>query len=217
MTLMYCQMSLTDSGADEFVEAKILDAMSGTLDSPESKHKLKVWRSFFKEYLRYVSRLDPDILSAKQHIIDIYNNDIKSHKNFDAVFLRRSAKENRKFQQFINLSKGLARLRGDDKVGIVHLTIAKKLFLHSLETLVTNMVPMGMDISDINAEQTHLMNTIIRLADGGTFESKVQLIKILKDNGDTITMQKVDELIASGFLMEGVLDGDPMIEINPDL
>lgn len=217
MTLMYCQMSLTDSGADEFVEAKILDAMSGTLDSPESKHKLKVWRSFFKEYLRYVSRLDPDILSAKQHIIDIYNNDIKSHKNFDAVFLRRSAKENRKFQQFINLSKGLARLRGDDKVGIVHLTIAKKLFLHSLETLVTNMVPMGMDISDLNAEQTHLMNTIIRLADGGTFESKVQLIKILKDNGDTITMQKVDELIASGFLMEGVLDGDPMIEINPDL
>ena len=217
MTLMYCQMSLTDSGADEFVEAKILDAMSGTLDSPESKHKLKVWRSFFKEYLRYVSRLDPDILSAKQHIIDIYNNDIKSHKNFDAVFQRRSAKENRKFQQFINLSKGLARLRGDDKVGIVHLTIAKKLFLHSLETLVTNMVPMGMDISDINAEQTHLMNTIIRLADGGTFESKVQLIKILKDNGDTITMQKVDELIASGFLMEGVLDGDPMIEINPDL
>ena len=217
MTLMYCQMSLTDSGADEFVEAKILDAMSGTLDSPESKHKLKVWRSFFKEYLRYVSRLDPDILSAKQHIIDIYNNDIKSHKNFDAVFLRRSAKENRKFQQFINLSKGLARLRGDDKVGIVHLTLAKKLFLHSLETLVTNMVPMGMDLSDLNAEQMHLMSTITRLADGGTFESKVQLIKILKDNGDTITMQKVDELIASGFLMEGVLDGDPMIEINPDL
>ena len=204
-------------GADEFVEAKILDAMSGTLDSPESKHKLKVWRSFFKEYLRYVSRLEPDILSAKQHIIDIYNNDIKAHKNFDRVFLRRSAKENRKFQQFINLSKGLARLRGDDKVGIVHLTLAKKLFLHSLETLVTNMVPMGMDLSDLNAEQMHLMSTITRLADGGTFESKVQLIKILKDNGDTITMQKVDELIASGFLMEGVLDGDPMIEINPDL
>ncbi len=217
MTLMYCQMSLTDAGADEFVEAKILDAMSGTLDSPESKHKLKVWRSFFKEYLRYVSRLEPDILSAKQHIIDIYNNDIKAHKNFDRVFLRRSAKENRKFQQFINLSKGLARLRGDDKVGIVHLTLAKKLFLHSLETLVTNMVPMGMDLSDLNAEQMHLMSTITRLADGGTFESKVQLIKILKDNGDTITMQKVDELIASGFLMEGVLDGDPMIEINPDL
>ena len=217
MTLMYCQMSLTDAGADEFVEAKILDAMSGTLDSPESKHKLKIWRSFFKEYLRYVSRLEPDILSAKQHIIDIYNNDIKAHKNFDRVFLRRSAKENRKFQQFINLSKGLARLRGDDKVGIVHLTLAKKLFLHSLETLVTNMVPMGMDLSDLNAEQMHLMSTITRLADGGTFESKVQLIKILKDNGDTITMQKVDELIASGFLMEGVLDGDPMIEINPDL
>jgi len=214
MTLMYCQMSLTDAGADEFVEAKILDAMSGTLDSPESKHKLKIWRSFFKEYLRYVSRLEPDILSAKQHIIDIYNNDIKAHKNFDRVFLRRSAKENRKFQQFINLSKGLARLRGDNKVGIVHLTIAKKLFLHSLETLVTNMVPMGMDISDINAEQTHLMNTVIRLADGGTFESKVQLIKLLKDNGLSITMQKVDELIASGFLVEGVLDGDPLIEIN---
>mgnify|MGYP001310311926 CR=1 FL=1 len=122
-------------------------------------------------------------------IIDIYNNDIKAHKNFDRVFLRRSAKENRKFQQFINLSKGLARLRGDDKVGIVHLTLAKKLFLHSLETLVTNMVPMGMDLSDLNAEQMHLMSTITRLADGGTFESKVQLIRILKDNGDTITMQ----------------------------
>jgi hypothetical protein len=30
-------------------------------------------------------------------------------------------------------------------------------------------------------------------------------------------MQKVDELIASNFLVEGTLDGDPMIEINPDL
>ena len=217
MSLMYCQMSLTDKGADEFVESKILDAMSGQLDSPASKHKLQVWRSFFREYLRYVSRLEPDILGCKKHIMDIYNNDIKAHKNFDTVFLRRSAKENRKFQQFINLSKGIARLRGDEKVGIVHLTIAKKLFLHSLETLVTNLVPMGMDLSDLNAEQMHLMSTVERLSDNGQYESKVKLIKTLKDSGTNITMQKVDELIASNFLVEGTLDGDPMIEINPDL
>jgi DNA replicative helicase MCM subunit Mcm2 (Cdc46/Mcm family) len=149
--------------------------------------------------------------------MDIYNNDIKAHKNFDTVFLRRSAKENRKFQQFINLSKGIARLRGDEKVGIVHLTIAKKLFLHSLETLVTNLVPMGMDLSDLNAEQMHLMSTVERLSDNGQYESKIKLIKTLKDSGTNITMQKVDELIASNFLVEGTLDGDPMIEINPEL
>jgi DNA replicative helicase MCM subunit Mcm2 (Cdc46/Mcm family) len=191
--------------------------MSGQLDSPASKHKLQVWRSFFREYLRYVSRLEPDILGCKKHIMDIYNNDIKAHKNFDTVFLRRSAKENRKFQQFINLSKGIARLRGDEKVGIVHLTIAKKLFLHSLETLVTNLVPMGMDLSDLNAEQMHLMSTVERLSDNGQYESKIKLIKTLKDSGTNITMQKVDELIASNFLVEGTLDGDPMIEINPEL
>ena len=63
----------------------------------------------------------------------------------------------------------------------------------------------------------HLMSTVERLADGGQYESKVHLIKTLKENGTTITMQKVDELIASKFLVEGTLDGDPMIEINPDL
>ena len=37
MTLMYCQMSLTSDGADKFVEDKILDAMSGTLDTAEAQ------------------------------------------------------------------------------------------------------------------------------------------------------------------------------------
>ena len=57
-------------GADKFVEDKILDAMSGTLDTAEAKKRLSIWRTFFREYLRYVSHMDPDILGVRQHIID---------------------------------------------------------------------------------------------------------------------------------------------------
>ncbi len=216
MTLMYCQMSLTNSDADEFVENKILDAMSGTLDTPAAKHKLKIWRSFFREYLRYVSRMEPDILKVRKHIVDIYNRDVKSQENFK-VFLRRSAKENRKFQQFINLCKGLARLKGDDAVTITHLSMAVQLFNHSLKTLIDNLVPMGIDMNDVTADRMHLIKTIKQYADGGQYESKINIIKTLKDAGHPITLQKIDELIDIGFLIEGALDGDPMIEINSEL
>lgn len=217
MTLMYCQMSLTSDGADEFVENKILDAMSGTLDTKDAKHKLKIWRSFYREYLRYVSRMDPDILGVRKHIVDIYNRDVKSHPHFKEVFLRRSAKENRKFQQYINLCKGLARLKGDSSVSLTHLSKATLLFNHSMSTLIENLVPMGINLDDVTADHMNLIKTIQQYADGGQYESKVSIIKVLKDNGVTVSLQKIDELIKVGFLVEGSLDGDPMIEINPDL
>ena len=217
MTLMYCQMSLTSSDADEFVENKILDAMSGTLDTPAAKHKLKIWRTFFREYLRYVSRMEPDILSVRKHIVDIYNRDIKNTQDFKDVFLRRSAKENRKFQQFINLCKGLARLKGDDAVTLTHLSLGVQLFNHSLKTLVDNLVPMGIDLDDVTADRMNLIKTIKQYADSGQYESKIDIIKVMKDKGHTVSLQKIDELIDIGFLIEGSLDGDPMIEINSDL
>lgn len=217
MTLMYCQMSLTSEGADKFVEDKILDAMSGTLDTAEAKKRLSIWRTFFREYLRYVSHMDPDILGVRQHIVDIYNRDVKSHPHFRKVFLRRSAKENRKFQQYINLCKGLARLKGDTVVSLTHLSKATLLFNHSMSTLIENMVPMGIDMSDINADHINLIRTIRQYADGGQYESKVAIIKTLKDNGQSITLQKINRLVDAGYLMAGTIDGDPMIEINPDL
>jgi hypothetical protein len=76
---------------------------------------------------------------------------------------------------------------------------------------------MGINLDDVTADHMNLIKTIQQYADGGQYESKVSIIKVLKDNGVTVSLQKIDELIKVGFLVEGSLDGDPMIEINPDL
>ena len=115
-------MSLTfgDDDADKFVKRKIMDAMTGKFETPEAKAELRMWRRFFREYLRFVSRMSPDMGSMEQGVFDMME-EIEKTKEFDAVFLQRSVRENRKFQQFINLCKGLARLNGDSEITADHL------------------------------------------------------------------------------------------------
>ena len=65
-------MSLTfgDDNADKFVKRKIMDA-TGKFETPEAKKELRMWRRFFREYLRYVSRMAPQMGVMEQGVFDM--------------------------------------------------------------------------------------------------------------------------------------------------
>lgn len=210
MTLMFTQMTLTDEGADEYVENKILDAMGGNLDTPESKERLHIWRSFFREYLRYVSRMQPDINKSRELIRSQFQTQVKETKMFDDVFLKRSKKENRKFQQFINLCKGFARLQGDDVVDLNHISMATELFMVALETVVQN-VPLNMDLLANDPKMRILVQAVKTLVGDG-YPDRGELELRLRKNHISFRKEQIDTLFAEEYLIqlgdgEVVLDG----------
>ena len=205
MTLIFAQMSLTfgDDNADKFVKRKIMDAMTGKFETAEAKAELKMWRRFFKEYLRYVSRMSPDMGSMEQGLFDMMQ-EIEGTEDFKSVFLQRSERENRKFQQFINLCKGLARLNGDQEITADHLYDAKWLFQKSLETLVKN-VPLNQDLLEADGKVQHMYSQLLKNSDNGHYESLLVAKKKMSELGHSLNDTMKEKLIEIGVM--DVIDG----------
>jgi hypothetical protein len=205
MTLIFAQMSLTfgDDNADKFVKRKIMDAMTGKFETAEAKAELKMWRRFFREYLRYVSRMSPDMGSMEQGLFDMMQ-EIEGTEDFKSVFLQRSERENRKFQQFINLCKGLARLNGDQEITADHLYDAKWLFQKSLETLVKN-VPLNQDLLEADGKVQHMYSQLLKNSDNGHYESLLVAKKRMSELGHSLNDTMKEKLIEIGVM--DVIDG----------
>ena len=121
LTLIFARMTLTDGDNDFKIEEKIMDSMNGKYQKSEFNDNLDMWRSFFREYLRYVSEMDPDITPVRKEIREAMDR-IKANPAFSQVFLedtqgnKRTSRDFRKFQEFVNLCKGFARLNGEREV-----------------------------------------------------------------------------------------------------
>ena len=121
LTLIFARMTLTDGNNDFKIEEKIMDSMNGKYLKAEFNNNLEMWRSFFREYLRYVSEMDPDITPVRKEIRETMDR-IKANPDFSQVFLedaqgnKRTSRDFRKFQEFVNLTKGFARLNGERQV-----------------------------------------------------------------------------------------------------
>jgi hypothetical protein len=205
MTLIFAQMSLTfgDDNADKFVKRKIMDAMTGKFETPDAKANLTMWRRFFREYLRYVSRMSPNMGVMEQGLFDMMQ-EIEGTQDFKAVFLQRSERENRKFQQFINLCKGLARLNGDQEITADHLYDAKWLFQKSLETLVKN-VPLNQDLLEADGKVQHMYSQLLKNSDNGHYESLLVAKKRMSELGHNLNDTLKEKLIEIGVM--DVIDG----------
>lgn len=210
MTLMFAQMSLSygDDNADKFVKRKIMDAMTGKFETPQAKAELRMWRRFFKEYLRYVSRIEPQMDNHEEAIFDMFSNEIENQEDFKRVFLQRSEKENRKFQQFINLCKGISRLNGHLEVQASTLAQAKALFQKSLQTLIEN-VPLNIDLMEADAEIQSLWAALLRNSNEGQYDNLLAAKKTMSDIGKNFSDSKKDRLIELGLLT--IINGRVMI------
>ena len=61
LTLIFTQMSLAGDGAKDHIRSNILKTMDGSHEARESKETEAMWRLFFREYLRAVSGIVPQI------------------------------------------------------------------------------------------------------------------------------------------------------------
>ena len=139
LTLIFTQMSLSGPEAERMIEEKIMDAMNGKFDDPEVKREMTMWRTFCREYLRKVSLIRPEMSAdIKSAIRETYHGYIKSKQEFIDVFLARSEKDMRKYQEFTNLCRAFARLDGSRVVDDGHISEAMDIFLVSLKTLHEN-------------------------------------------------------------------------------
>jgi len=143
LTLIFARMTLTDGNNDFKIEEKIMDSMNGKYLKAEFNNNLEMWRSFFREYLRYVSEMDPDITPVRKEIRETMDR-IKANPDFSQVFLedaqgnKRTSRDFRKFQEFVNLTKGFARLNGEREVSKDSVRQAEQIFLESIRTLVAD-------------------------------------------------------------------------------
>ena len=143
LTLIFARMTLTDGNNDFKIEEKIMDSMNGKYQKAEFNNNLEMWRSFFREYLRYVSEMDPDITPVRKEIRETMDR-IKANPDFSQVFLedaqgnKRTSRDFRKFQEFVNLCKGFARLNGEREVSKESVRQAEQIFLESIRTLVAD-------------------------------------------------------------------------------
>ena len=143
LTLIFARMTLTDGNNDFKIEEKIMDSMNGKYQKADFNNNLEMWRSFFREYLRYVSEMDPDITPVRKEIRETMDR-IKANPDFSAVFLedsqgnKRTSRDFRKFQEFVNLCKGFARLNGEREVSKESVRQAEQIFLESIRTLVAD-------------------------------------------------------------------------------
>lgn len=149
LTLIFTQLSLAGDDAKEKIRENIMRTMDGQFANGGSQEAAKLWRSFFREYLRKTSDHNPLIGKLAPVINDVYD-EIEGRPQFKAAFLLRSNNDYRKYQEFTNLVKGFARLQGASKVSYNHLALARKIFEDSLQTLTEEFpVPaMSMGVDD---------------------------------------------------------------------
>ena len=180
LTLIFARMTLTDGDNDYQIEEKIMDSMNGKYQKSEFNDNLNMWRSFFREYLRYVSEMDPDITPVRIEIREAMDR-IKAHPSFLTVFLQddsgnvRTKRDYRKFQEFVNLCKGFARLNGEQEVSEYSVRQAEEIFIRSIKTLTDDE---GWGIMNAGGNKRHMdiHAELLAFADEqGNYESVKQM------------------------------------------
>tara|TARA_R100001509_G_scaffold132240_2_gene85664 strand:- start:337 stop:2004 length:1668 start_codon:yes stop_codon:yes gene_type:complete len=154
LSLIFTQLSLSEGNATNMIRNAIISAMDGDFQESEIAEEIEKWRKFFREYLRYVSSMNPKLRHYMGAINGTYD-DMEKKPQFRDAFCIRTATDNRKYQEFANLVRGFARLMGDESIGNEHLFLAAEIFELSLQTLTekfpTKAISQGIDDKTIEA------------------------------------------------------------------
>ena len=206
LTLIFTQMSLTDESAEIHIENTILDAMSGVFNQEEVRKRMSTWRSFFREYLRYVSRIEPEINGGRGLLQKTFG-EIKSTNTFKKAFLARSNKDFRKFQEFVNLCRGLARLDGAPRVEDEHIAKARKLFEISLKTLVSNF-----NLNQVIQGADYHLYTLHKELHSGSNKGWFKTWKEIHGASPKLTKEQLEKMISLGWVE--YWDGDQSWQVR---
>jgi DNA replicative helicase MCM subunit Mcm2 (Cdc46/Mcm family) len=209
LTLIFAKPTLT-SGADASskIKEKILQNMDKTVMTAGNKDKINNLRSYFREYLKYVSTLQPK-LGVYSAMIESLFQDIEQTEGFKQAFAKRGKTDYRKWAEFLNLIKGFARLNGRGEIKISDVTNASDLFQESLSTLADNFSLQSLQ-NGVNYDHMELHKKILKTF--GSASGATAKIKDLKRFANS--MKRVKEW--NELLKVKRPDGTLLIEIMGD-
>lgn len=167
--LLFSKLKLTER-KDEVkrLMAKNLDRQYTA--TKQQNDRLTTWQRFFREYLRYVSKLPVQVMPAYDALYDTFK-DISTEPKFREIFQSRMSEDNRKWQQWMVLCKGFARLNGRDEISMDDIFEARRVWTASLATLVEEF-DLDMIGEDANPFFNRVLNYIRENPDCSTQDIK---------------------------------------------
>jgi hypothetical protein len=167
LTLIFAKPTLCDDeDAPMKIRTKIMQNMDKTVNKGTSMNKINNLRAFFREYLKYVSRLHPKL----DKYMDTLNAEMirmESTEGFKEAFAGRGKTDYRKWAELLNIVRGFARLNGRAELAVKDVTQGMNLFCKSLKTLCENFDLKAMELG-MNGEHIELHSSLIRLFGDGS-------------------------------------------------
>ena len=147
LTLIFTQLKLSQDDKQDFVDEIIIKNMD---DYGSVVTDLQMWQQFFREYLRYVSRIPVQIYDSYGLIKSVFDT-LKAKREFQEVFHARGLPDNRKWAEFANLCRSFARLNGRNQITNEDIRESYSAMLTSLQTLTTHfdMDDLALDLSPV--------------------------------------------------------------------
>jgi len=192
LTLIFTQLKLSQDDKQDFVDEIIIKNMD---DYGSTVSDLKMWQSFFREYLRYVSRIPVSIYDSYGLIKSVFDT-LKSKREFQEVFHARGLPDNRKWAEFANLCRSFARLNGRNQITNEDIRESYSAMLTSLQTLTTHF-----DLDDLALDLSPVMRNIyLETKEAGAIDTQT-LCRKLRLKTKTV-MSCLKELKEKGYVQE---------------
>jgi len=185
LSLIFTQLTLAGDDAQHKIREAIVSAMDGDFENTKVAENIKIWRKFFREYFRYVSRLNPKLKQRISLINSIYD-DIEGRPHFQDAFCIRKNTDNRKYQEFANLVRAFARLYGDEEIKSSHVFEAQSIFEKSLQTL-TEEFPLKTMLAGVNQKLIELYDKLLEKCPAGYTKNEMRnMVKFSNSEFDTL-------------------------------
>ncbi len=185
LSLIFTQLTLAGDDAQYKIREAIVSAMDGDFENTDAAESILVWRKFFREYFRYVSRIKPKLKKRIALINSIYD-DIEGRPHFQDAFCMRKNTDNRKYQEFANLVRAFARLYGDEEIKSSHVFEAQSIFEKSLQTL-TEEFPIKTMLAGVNQKLIELYEKLLIKCPAGYTKNEMRA-KVKFSNSDFDTL-----------------------------
>ena len=164
LTLIFAKPTLNKSAdASVKIKQKILENMDKTVHKGTNKDEINNLRTFFREYLKRVSRYQPH-LGFLAPILKAEFDRVEATKGFQEAFAKRGKTDYRKWAEFLNLAKGFARLKGRQNLEQEDVEDALGIFQDSLTTLVKNFNQISLR-DGLNYEEVALHKHLLQKFD----------------------------------------------------
>jgi len=167
LTLIFAKPTLnSDPNAPKMIKRKIMENMDKRGKKKKTNKQIDNYRLFFREYMKYVSKLTPHLGVLKQVIESAFNEIEKMDEFADAFSMNENATDYRKWAEFINLIRGFARLNGRDEVNEFDVMNAMDLFQKSLQTITETFPIKALNIG-VDVKQIELHKRLLDEFDDG--------------------------------------------------